>query len=37
MVSYMKEAFGEKLLTDYIDGNPCRVKLPSPEVATYEG
>lgn len=32
MVMYMKEAFGDMLLTDYIDGNPDRMKLPSPEV-----
>ena len=32
MVSNMKEAFGNMLLTDYIDGNPDRSSLPSPEV-----
>ena len=32
MVSNMKEAFGNMLLTDYIDDNPDRCSLPSPEV-----
>lgn len=32
MVANMKEAFGDMLLTDYIDGNPERCSLPSPEV-----
>ena len=32
MVSNMKEAFGNMLLTDYIDDNPDRSSLPSPEV-----
>ena len=32
MVSNMKEAFGNMLLTDYIDGKSDRSSLPSPEV-----
>lgn len=29
----MKEIFGQKLLTDFIDSEPHRNILPSPEVA----
>ena len=32
MVEYMKRAFGDKLLTDYIDGDMNRQQLPSPQV-----
>lgn len=32
MAEYMKKAFGEKLLSDFIDGDPNRQQLPSPEV-----
>ena len=32
MVEYMKKAFGDMLLTDYIDGDLSRQQLPSPEV-----
>ena len=32
MVEYMKKAFGDMLLADYIDGDLNRQQLPSPEV-----
>lgn len=32
MVEYMKKAFGDNLLSDFIDGDANRQQLPSPEV-----
>ena len=33
MAAYMQKAFGEALVTDFIDGNPHPVQLPSPKVS----
>lgn len=34
MVEYMKRAFGDMLLSDYLEGELNRQQLPSPEVGT---